>query len=80
MPWTRPKGCTPAFGLPMPRADVLGDVHAVARDGEADTRPACESDIYLVTVRYSNGTGLPTIPDNDPARSGPRNQLPSSSG
>ena len=25
-----------------------------------------------VTVRYSNGTGVPTIPDNDPARSGPR--------
>jgi len=25
-----------------------------------------------VTVRYSDGTGLPTIPDNDPARSGPR--------
>lgn len=25
-----------------------------------------------VTARYSNGTGLPTIPDNDPARSGPR--------
>ncbi len=25
-----------------------------------------------VTVRYSNSTGLPTIPDNDPARSGPR--------
>jgi catalase len=25
-----------------------------------------------VTVRYSNGTGLPTMPDNDPARSGPR--------
>jgi catalase len=25
-----------------------------------------------VTLRYSNGTGLPTIPDNDPARSGPR--------
>jgi catalase len=25
-----------------------------------------------VTVRYSNGTGLPTIPDNDPERSGPR--------
>lgn len=24
------------------------------------------------TVRYSNSTGLPTIPDNDPARSGPR--------
>jgi catalase len=25
-----------------------------------------------VTVRYSDTTGLPTIPDNDPARSGPR--------
>ncbi|HXJ76269.1 MAG TPA: catalase family peroxidase [Candidatus Dormibacteraeota bacterium] len=26
----------------------------------------------LVTVRYSDSTGLPNIPDNDPARSGPR--------
>jgi catalase len=25
-----------------------------------------------VTVRYSNSTGIPSIPDNDPARSGPR--------
>jgi catalase len=25
-----------------------------------------------VTVRYSNSTGLPNIPDNDPAKSGPR--------
>ena len=25
-----------------------------------------------VTVRYSNSTGVPTIPDNDPVRSGPR--------
>src|SRR5437667_2840929 len=25
-----------------------------------------------VTVRYSNATGVPTIPDNDPSRSGPR--------
>jgi catalase len=25
-----------------------------------------------VTVRYSNSTGIPTIPDNNPARSGPR--------
>jgi len=25
-----------------------------------------------VTVRYSNSTGMPTIPDNDPKRSGPR--------
>src|SRR4029077_18563263 len=26
----------------------------------------------LVTVRYSDSTGVPTIPDNDPQRSGPR--------
>src|SRR6202040_1725307 len=25
-----------------------------------------------VTVRYSDSTGMPTIPDNDPQRSGPR--------
>src|SRR6478752_4139659 len=25
-----------------------------------------------VTVRYSDGTGVPNIPDNDPAQSGPR--------
>jgi catalase len=25
-----------------------------------------------VTLRYSNGTGIPSIPDNDPAHSGPR--------
>jgi len=25
-----------------------------------------------VTVRFSNATGIPTIPDNDPAKSGPR--------
>src|SRR5260370_8839105 len=25
-----------------------------------------------VTVRYSDSTGIPTIPDNDPALSGPR--------
>jgi len=29
-----------------------------------------------VTVRYSNSTGVPTIPDNDPARSGPRESHP----
>ena len=31
------------------------------------TRPSTS-----VTVRYSDSTGIPTIPDNDPARSGPR--------
>jgi catalase len=31
------------------------------------TRPST-----AVTVRFSDGTGVPTIPDNDPAQSGPR--------
>src|SRR6185369_10290576 len=31
------------------------------------TRPSTQ-----VTVRYSDSTGLPTVPDNDPKRSGPR--------
>src|SRR5262249_12295292 len=34
--------------------------------------PHASSPSTPVTVRYSNGTGLPNIPDNDPARSGPR--------
>ena len=29
-----------------------------------------------VTVRFSDGTGVPTIPDNDPARSSPRDISP----
>ena len=34
--------------------------------------PHANAPSTLVTVRYSDSTGLPTIPDNDPARSGPR--------
>src|SRR5215470_9782208 len=34
--------------------------------------PHATSPSTPVTVRYSNATGLPTIPDNDPMRSGPR--------
>jgi len=34
--------------------------------------PHASRPFTAVTVRYSNSTGVPTIPDNDPARSGPR--------
>jgi catalase len=34
--------------------------------------PHASSPLTPVTVRYSDGTGLPNIPDNDPSRSGPR--------
>ncbi len=34
--------------------------------------PHANSSSTPVTVRYSDSTGVPTIPDNDPARSGPR--------
>lgn len=51
--------CSGAF-TPSPEAAKLTRApHA--------TRPSTP-----VTVRYSDSTGLPNIPDNDPARSGPR--------
>jgi catalase len=34
--------------------------------------PHASNPSTLVTVRYSNSPGVPTIPDNDPQRSGPR--------
>lgn len=51
--------CTGAFS-PSPQAAGL------TRAPHAD-RPATP-----VSVRYSDSTGIPTIPDNDPAHSGPR--------
>src|SRR5712691_5949203 len=51
--------CTGVF-TPSPEAQTLTRApHA--------SRPSTP-----VTVRYSNSTGVPTIPDNDPKRSGPR--------
>jgi catalase len=51
--------CTGTFSPSPHAAGLTRAPHA--------TRPATP-----VTVRYSNSTGIPTIPDNDPARSGPR--------
>ena len=50
-------------------SDVLGCVHTIAGSGEADARPHANRPSTPVTVRFSDSTGLPTIPDNDPARS-----------
>src|SRR5260370_9762245 len=44
-----------------------------SREGTELTRaPHAGRPSTSVTVRYSDSTGIPTIPDNDPARSGPR--------
>src|ERR1700740_3145080 len=42
------------------------------RAGELPRPPHAARPSTAVTVRYSDSTGLPTIPDNDPAKSGPR--------
>jgi catalase len=42
------------------------------RASELTRAPHAISPATPVTVRYSDGTGLPTIPDNDPQQSGPR--------
>lgn len=39
---------------------------------ELTRAPHATRPVTPVTVRYSDSTGIPTIPDNDPARSGPR--------
>jgi catalase len=46
--------------MPSPEAETLTRALHASRPSTA------------VTVRYSNATGVPTIPDNDPMRSGPR--------
>src|SRR5437870_2151042 len=51
--------CTGTFAPAPQAADLTRAPHA--------SRPSTP-----VTVRYSDSTGVPTIPDNDPARSGPR--------
>src|SRR5438876_1756271 len=51
--------CAGTFSPSPPGAELTRAPHA--------NRPSTP-----VTVRYSDSTGIPTIPDNDPARSGPR--------
>jgi catalase len=49
-----------------------GTFHPSREAAELTRAPHAGRPATPVTVRYSDATGLPTIPDNDPARSGPR--------
>src|SRR6476659_3896921 len=49
-----------------------GTFHPSREAAELTRAPHATRESTPVTVRYSDATGLPTIPDNDPARSGPR--------
>ena len=49
-----------------------GTFHPSREAAELTRAPHAGRPSTPVTVRYSDSTGLPTIPDNDPTRSGPR--------
>jgi catalase len=49
-----------------------GTFTPTAEAAKLTTAPHANKPSTPVTVRYSDSTGLPTIPDNDPAKSGPR--------
>src|SRR6202790_1761435 len=50
----------------------IGTFSPSPRAAELTRAPHASRPSTPVTVRYSDSTGIPTIPDNDPARSGPR--------
>jgi catalase len=50
----------------------VGMFHPSREAAELTRSPHAVRPATPVTVRYSNSTGIPIIPDNDPARSGPR--------
>lgn len=50
----------------------VGTFHPSGEAAELTRAPHAARPATPVTVRYSDSTGIPTIPDNDPARSGPR--------
>jgi len=52
---------------------MFSGVFRPSREAATLTRaPHAHRETTPVTVRFSDATGLPTIPDNDPAKSGPR--------
>src|SRR5947209_7409718 len=51
---------------------VTGTFTPAAEAAKLTRAPHAQRPSTPVTVRFSDSTGLPTIPDNDPARSGPR--------
>lgn len=66
-------GVHPGFRPAHAKGLMLGGTFVPAPEAAQLTRAAhANRPSTPATVRYSNSTGLPAIPDNDPARSGPR--------
>lgn len=66
-------GLHPGFRPAHAKGLMCTGTFTASRDAAKLTRaPHASRPSTPVTVRYSNATGLPTIPDNDPMRSGPR--------
>jgi catalase len=67
------EGLHPGFRPAHAKGLMCSGTFTPSREAAGLTRaPHASRPSTPVTVRYSDGTGLPTIPDNDPARSGPR--------
>ena len=67
------QGVHPGFRPAHAKGLMCSGVFAPSPEAAKLTRaPHANKPSTPVTVRYSDSTGLPSIPDNDPARSGPR--------
>jgi catalase len=66
-------GLHPGFRPAHAKGLMCSGTFTPAREAAKLTRaPHANRPSTPVTVRFSNATGLPNIPDNDPAKSGPR--------
>ncbi len=62
-PLTRHPGCTPAIGPPMPKGLMCSGTFTPSPEAAKLTRaPHANRPSTPVTVRFSDSTGLPTIP------------------
>src|SRR5215469_7428710 len=67
------QGVHPGFRPAHAKGLMCSGVFTPSAEAPKLTRaPHANNSSTPVTVRYSDTSGLPTIPDNDPARSGPR--------
>lgn len=65
-------GLHPGFRAAHPKGLMCSGMFTPSPEAANLTRaPHASRPSTPVTVRYSNGGGVPTVPDNDPARSGP---------
>src|SRR5579872_1700082 len=67
------QGVHPGFRAAHAKGLMCSGTFAPSSEAVKLTRaPHASNPSTPVTVRYSDSTGLPNIPDNDPAHSGPR--------